>query len=87
MRLEKLTKIFVGEASSLGQAVHATTDFNINETVDLEVYKVVLFEDSVGEHVKWDFHVFVAFHGCAEIEILEINAHKTTARSGNDAVK
>jgi hypothetical protein len=35
MGLEKLAKIVVGEASSLGKSVHATTDFNKNETKSL----------------------------------------------------
>ena len=80
-------ELVVGEASGLWKAVHPLADFDIHKAVVEEGLQVVLFDDCVGEEPDGNAHVFVAFHWCTEVKILEIGGHEHGIGRGEDAVK
>ncbi len=55
----------VGNAASLGKAVHATTDFNINMVMVNEWTKVIIIKDCFGDVANVYPHVLVVGHGSA----------------------
>ena len=57
-----LLEVLVREATCLRQAVNATSDFQINETICLFIIQVVLVNDVLGEHLEGHSHVFASIH-------------------------
>ena len=53
-------ELVVGKATGLWQTIHATSDFDVYETVVNERAKVVFIHDDVRDHINWDTHIFVA---------------------------
>ena len=43
-------------------------------------------DDVLGENAEWHFHVFVAIHWCAEVEVLDVKNGKPGFGSGEDTV-
>ena len=42
--------------------------------------------DALPKDIEWHFHVFVAIHWCAEVEILNVEAHVAGPFGANGAV-
>jgi hypothetical protein len=57
MRSKKLDELIVGNFAGLGQTVHTTTNFNIDETLFDTWCQVVGFDDVSRDHVNGDSHV------------------------------
>ena len=72
VRREELDETIIGEASGLGQAVHALSNFDVDMTVVNELGEVILEHDGVGNDTDWDAHVGVVFlvHWCFQVEVL-----------------
>jgi len=76
--------------SCLGESIHihAATNFteHIPVMVDL-VQEIEFFNDVLGEEVDFHSEVFVALHGCHQIEIFDIDGHKFGVFGGDYAVE
>jgi hypothetical protein len=70
-----LDELVACKTTSLGKAVHAFADFEEDAAVDDEVGEFVFFDDNGWEKGDRHPHVFLAFHGGVEIEILGVGAH------------
>lgn len=80
-------ELVIGEAASLWQAVHATANLNIDETIVEERLQFALVDYVVGQHPGGNAHVFVAIHGRPEIKIFEIDGHELRVGSGEDTIE
>ena len=69
------------QASSLGEAIHTFSNFDIYIAVVDEALQIIEVHDIVGYHVNWNSHVLVLHHWGAEVEIFEIREHHFCARS------
>ena len=85
--LEERNELIVGKATGLWEAVHTAADLHVDITVVEQGIEVVLFDDGSGKHPDWGSHILIAIHGCAEIEVLEIDAEKASFRSRQNAVE
>ena len=81
-----LNELVIGKAAALWKTVHAIADFEEDVSIDDEACECVLFDEDIGKQGGWYPHVFLAFHGGVEEDILGVGAHKTRAGSGNSAV-
>jgi hypothetical protein len=72
----------------LGEPVHASSNFteHVPVVVDL-LQEIEFFNDVSGEEGNIHSEVFVALHGCHQIEIFDINGHKFGIFGGDDAVE
>ena len=84
---EMFLEAVVGENAGLRKAVHAFANLDHYHVVVDEVGKCILLHDVVGNILHGDPHVFVLFHGCAEIEVLDVDGHVASAGSGDDTVE
>ena len=80
-------KLVIGDLASLGKAVHALTDFKVDESIVNKFGDVIHIPDAFGNKFDGDAHVFVSSHRCFEVEITEINEHETAIRRGDDTVE
>ncbi len=79
---------FLCNDSCLGEPVHASS--NLTEHVPIVVdllQEIEFFNDVLGEEGNIHSEVFVALHGCHQIEIFDINGHKFGVFGGDYAVE
>ena len=77
-----------GNASSLIEAGHAFSDFDIDISIrDKSKKKAVLLNDFLGDELDWELHVLVAFHGCVIVKLVDIKDSKLGIWSGDGAVE
>ena len=61
VRSKMFDELVVGKkATGLWQTMHATSDFDVDETVVDERAKILFIHDDVRDHINWDTHIFVA---------------------------
>jgi hypothetical protein len=65
----------IGNASSLFEAQHAFSDFYVYMAIGGKRKKVVLVDDFLRNKLEWELHVFIAVHGCAIVEVFDIQRH------------
>jgi hypothetical protein len=73
--------------SSLGKAVHAFADLDINVAVMDKGAEVVLVKNRFWNQGDRYHHVFIAIHGIVEIEILDVHGHELGVGGGEDTVE
>ena len=79
---------FICDTAGLLEAGDAFTDFHVYPAIGVgEVEKVILGDDSVGEHMKVHLHVFVPGHWRAVVKILYVHACKACSRGGDGTVE
>lgn len=57
------------------EAVDCLSDFDVDKSILGMLVEVVLLYDVLGENVEGHFHVFISCHGCAEVEVFDVDAH------------
>eukprot|EP00978_Attheya_sp_CCMP212_P049021 scaffold605156_cov122-Attheya_sp.AAC.1 len=62
---EVLDEVVVGKDASLGQAIHAFTDFNDDVAIMDKWGKMVLFHNTFWNVFYGNAHIFRSFHGSA----------------------
>ena len=73
--LEALDEGAIGNETSLLETVHATVDFDVNESVVFdEVPEIVVVHDSSRNEVGVDSHIFRLIEASAQVEVGEIDA-------------
>ena len=79
---------FLCNNSCLGGSRHATVHFAelVPIVVDL-VKEIEFFNDVLGEEADLHSELFVALHGCHQIEIFDVNGHKLGIFCGDNAVE
>ena len=77
----------IGNASGLGEAVHALADFNEDVAIVLEGVELVEIHDGIGDDASGNAHVFKALHRCVEVKVLEIPGHEASIGGGDDTVE
>jgi len=80
-------EFLIGDASGLGQAIHAFGDFNVDIILVHKGCKIVLLEDLGGNGAHGDSHVLRAFHVSVQVEVLDVHAHESATSCGEDAVE
>ena len=73
--------------TSLGQTIHAATNFNVDFAIMDLVHEVVLVDDFLRDDVNVEEHVFVAFHWCPQVKVFNIDTHEFGIGSGGNAVE
>ena len=68
------------------KAVDGFADFDVDESVFDMLGKFVLACDVVRKNAEGHFHVFISCHGCAQVEIFNVEAHVAGAWRANGAV-
>ena len=58
----------VGNASSLFEAGHALSNFDVNVSIREKGEKVVMVNDFLGDEFDWELHVLISFHGGAVVK-------------------
>jgi hypothetical protein len=79
MGFEELLEAVVGKFASLGQSVHAFSDFNW-------IMELMQSQDVVGQHVERNSRVLAALHGSTKIKIFEVGRDHFCIRRGEHAV-
>lgn len=89
MRLKEFLDEAVGKYTSLGQAVHAFANLNIDVLLAIvsQVPEVVELHDCRGNHGNEDAHVFIFGHRCVKVEVFEVPCHMTGVMGRDDAVE
>ena len=59
----------------MGKAVHATPNFDVDVTVVYQFVEVEFVDDFLGNKGEGHLHIFVSFHMCSKIEIVNVKAH------------
>ena len=77
----------VGDAAGLFEAGHAFSDIEVNQAVRIECREVVLVDYFVRDAGQCEFHVIVAGHGGAIVEILDIHGHESGTGNGDGYVE
>ena len=62
----------VGKATSLGKAVHSSSDIDKDMVVDNFWSDELFFHDSIFNFPYWYPYVFKIKHGCDEIEVVNV---------------
>ena len=70
--LRNVANITIGDTASLFEAGHAFSDLKVNPAVRTECAEVVLVDYVVRDAGQCKFHILVAGHGGAIVEILDI---------------
>jgi hypothetical protein len=65
----------VGNDAGLWEAVHASLDFNVHMSIVDKRHEIVCLNDFLWYDVDGEAHVFVATHGCAQVEVFYVAAH------------
>ena len=65
---------FVGQDSSLWEAIDSFTYFNINIAIEGMGIEIILVNYVLGKGTEWDLHVFISGHWCPEVEVLDVDA-------------
>jgi len=86
---EQLLKMIVGNAASLGKAIHTLADLHINVAFVDEIVELVMVHDLRGDGGHGDAHVGIVswLHGGAKIEVFEVAHHASAVRDGEDTVE
>ena len=79
-------ELVVCNDTSLGEAIHAASNFDVDKTVVDQVVQAILLDDFVRQEVDGEAHVFVSVHGCAEVVVLEVNEDLAGPRGRDSAV-
>lgn len=88
MGFEVGDKGIIGDSASLGEAIHAFADFNVDKTLFINNgCEIVLVNDWLWDDRDVDTHVFVTCHGIVEVEILDVHAHEFGIRGADDTVE
>ncbi len=67
--IETLFKKFVYKNASLGETVHAHSDFNIYPALVIDkVAEIVFLDNFFGDEIKVKVHILVFLHGHHEVE-------------------
>jgi len=80
-------KLVVGNSASLGEAIHAAADFNVDVIIVDKGRQVVVIKNGLGDIADVDPHVLIMRHGRVEIKILDIHCHEFGIGCGHDAVE
>ena len=84
MQLESV----VCDNAGLFEAGHSFANFHVHTSVGGgKLAKVVLENDFFGEGGERKFHIFVSFHRCAIVKILDVHGHEFGAGGGQGAVE
>jgi hypothetical protein len=86
MGLETLFKELVGQDASLGKAIHAFGNLDVDVVVVDQLHEVVFVNDLLGNETDVNPHVFCLFHGSVEVEILDIETHRFGATVGTNSI-
>ena len=78
---------FLCDHARLGKAVHAAANFQVDLAVVDLVHQVVLVDDLLWYDVNGQEHIFVAFHGGAQVEVFDIDNHEFGIRGGEHTVE
>ena len=86
---EQLLEVIIGNAASLGKAVHTLADFHIDMAFVDETVELVMVHDLCGDGRHGDAHIGIVMrlHGCAEVEIFEVAHHALPIWDGEDTVE
>ena len=69
------------------ESIHALTNLDVNISVLGDFcLKIVLVDDVVSNISNFDPHVFISFHCCAEIEILDVDSYVSGPSCGDDTI-
>lgn len=68
------------------EAVNRFANFEVDKTVFSMLVKVVLVDGGLWKNGDGHFHVLKSVHWCAEIEVLDVEAHILGIFSADDAV-
>ena len=68
------------------EAIDRFADFEVDESVFRVFVKVVLVDGGLRKNGDGHFHVLKTVHWCAEIEVLDVEAHILGVFSADDAV-
>lgn len=80
-------ELVVGKSSGLWEAIHALANFHIDEVVVDKGLQVVLEHDGSWDLAHMNLHVFIAGHGCIQVEVFDIHGHEFGIGSGDDTVE
>ena len=78
---------FLCNHSGLWKSIHSTANFHVDFTIVDLVHEVVFIDDFLWDHLDGQEHVLVSFHGCTQVEILDVNAHEFCMWCGDYAVE
>ena len=84
---QEFGKAVIGNASGLGEAVHALADFNEDVAIVLEGMELVEIHDGIGDDASGNAHVFKVLHRCVEVKVLEVPGHEASIGGGDDTVE
>ena len=82
-----LDQTLVGEKAGLGQAVHAFSYFEVDETIVGQGAEVVLVDNFLRDLVEREAHVFVPVKGCFEVDFFDIGGHEACPGGQNSAIE
>lgn len=83
---EALLEELVGQNTSLGEAIHCSSDLHVNKTVFGFSSEIILIDDVGRDDLKRDAHVFVSVEWCSEVEQFEICGEVAGVGGANDTV-
>ena len=70
------------------ESLHALTHLNVKKSILGDFcLNIILADDVVRDIGNFDPHVFISFHWCVEIEILDVNFHVSVTACGDDAIE
>ena len=85
---EDFLELLVGKFASLLEAIHGTSDFNVDEAVGCYLgSEVIVLYDVRREIGIWDAHIFEPVEGRVEVHVGDVHSHPLGFQGGEHAVE
>ena len=71
----------------MGEAINATTNFEIGPSVPNFGGEVILVDEFIGDVGNLDANIFESIKRCAKIEVLDVKTGKFRSSTGQDTIE